>query len=167
MNLIKQFNRFMKLFYIHTWLSWLFVDCAMGKNRYTLHKAVENGSLEAVKACLKSKKCDINELDQNHWTALHCAANARQLQICKLLLSKGADPSITTSNNATALHFVSRMKDHALLLQVLKALVDKGADVNHPNVHAETPLHEAALRGSLVCTQFLLDAGAKIDVQNT
>lgn len=132
---------------------------------FLLHEACQNGQKDKVKSLIR-KKWDVNDFDDKHWTPLHCAANARQLEICKYLLSKSANPSLTTSNNATALHYLARMRDHSLLLPVLKAITDKGADVNHPNTHANTPLHEASLRGSLTCMQFLVNNGAKIDVQN-
>ena len=54
-----------------------------------------------------------------------------------------------------------------LLLSVLKMAVEKGADVNAANYQGNTPLHEAALRGSFVCASFLLSNNAKIDVVNT
>ena len=136
------------------------------EKKYPLHKACQDGDLSRVKSLLKRRQQDINEFDSKHWTPLHCAASARQLDICKYLLSRGANPSLTTSNNATALHYIARMKEHALLPTILKALVDKGADVNHPNTYTTTPLHEAALRGSVTCMQFLLTNNAKIDAQN-
>ena len=132
---------------------------------YHLHEACQNGERDRVKQLVR-KKWDVNGFDDKHWTPLHCAANSRQLEICKYLLSKGANPGLTTSNNATALHYISRIKDHSLLASLLKTLVDKGADVNHPNTHGNTPLHEACVRGSATCTQFLLNCSAKIDIQN-
>lgn len=132
---------------------------------YLLHEACQNGERDKVKALIK-KKWEVNSFDDKHWTPLHCAANARQLEICKYLLTKSANPSLATSNNATALHYLSRMRDHGMLLPILKMMVEKGADVNHPNTYGNTPLHEASLRGSIKCMEFLLSQKARLDVQN-
>lgn len=132
---------------------------------YALHQACEEGDMGKVRALIK-KRYDVNEFDGKHWTPLHCAASGRHLDVCKYLLKSGASPKHSTSNNATALHYIARMREHALLPTVLKALVDKGADVNQPNYSGTTPLMEACLRGSFVCAQFMIDNGAQIQCSN-
>ena len=133
---------------------------------YPLHLACEEGDIEKVKALLK-KKYEISGYDDRHWTPLHCAANNRQLLICKHLLKLGASATAVTSNNATPLHYLARLIDHAELLTCLKLLIEKGADVNHLTYQQISPLHEASSRGSVVAASFLLDNGARIDQVNS
>ena len=133
---------------------------------FPLHSACEEGDFEKVKELIK-KKCDINEYDQKHWAPLHCAASNRNILIFKYLLKLGANPSAVTSNNATALHYIARMKEHAELLNCLRLLIEKGADVNHLTWQRISPLHEACSRASLMCASFLIDCGARIDEINS
>eukprot|EP01094_Clydonella_sp_ATCC50884_P021792 TRINITY_DN4883_c0_g1_i2.p1 TRINITY_DN4883_c0_g1~~TRINITY_DN4883_c0_g1_i2.p1 ORF type:complete len:376 (-),score=121.78 TRINITY_DN4883_c0_g1_i2:2366-3427(-) len=135
------------------------------KAKYDLHDAAEQGDVDTVKALIK-KRWPVNELDERHWTALHCAAAARQLDCVRVLLKSGANPRAVTSNNATALHFVARCADAPLLNKVLALLTEKGADVNARNYQQNTPLHEACLRSSIPSVRFLLSKGADINAAN-
>jgi ankyrin repeat protein len=72
------------------------------------------------------------------------------------------------SNNATALHFIARIRDgEEGLLAVLKLLVEKGADVNALNHHGNAPLHEASVRDAVQCATFLLANQARVDNINS
>jgi len=47
-----------------------------------------------------------------------------------------------------------------------KLLVEKGANVNEPNLHGNTPLHEAAERGYKQIVEFLIESKASADIRN-
>ena len=51
-------------------------------------------------------------------------------------------------------------------LEAAKALMKMGADVNEANATGWTPLHAAAFAGANKLVEFLVDNGAKVDVQN-
>ena len=155
--LLKYFSNFFVIF---------FFLCYFVMVGFPLHEACNKGDLEKVKNLVK-KKWDVNGLDERNWTPLHWAANERYLEICKYLLSKGANPSLATNNKATSIHYIARIRDDPLLVSMLKIFVEKGADINCRNTFEDTPLHEAALRGSTVCINFFLDKGADINCQNT
>ena len=51
-------------------------------------------------------------------------------------------------------------------LEAAKALLKMGADVNEANATGWTPLHAAAFAGANKLVEFLVENGAKLDVQN-
>ena len=104
-------------------------------------------------------------------TALMRAAFSGDLELVKLLLAKGADPTIVSSDNETmieaaaALGFIqgySKGKPAAERLEVIRLLVDLGADVNAPDDYGITPLMAAANMGEVSIIQFLVDRGADL-----
>jgi len=108
-------------------------------------------------------------LDKNNWSPLHCACNGKHLEICKLLLKAGADVTLATNTDTTALHYVARIpveeqnKQTVTSLQIARALVEKGAKVRAKNKTEATPLHEAAYKGSEQTIIYLLKQGAQIN----
>ena len=133
---------------------------------FPLHDACEIGDTDKIKSLLK-KRHDINGYDGRHWTPLHCAANSRNLSLCKFLLQKGANPTLVTTNNATPLHYLARMNETSTeFINLLKLFIDKGSDVNHLNYQRNSPLNEACTRGALTSASFLIENGAKIDEIN-
>ncbi len=96
-------------------------------------------------------------------TALMRAAFSGDLELVKLLLAKGANPTIVSKDNETmieaaaALGFIqgySKGKPAAERLEVIKLLVDLGADVNAPDDYGITPLMAAANMGEVSIIQY-------------
>jgi len=69
-------------------------------------------------------------------TPLNTAAVFGQTAVAKLLIEKGADPSIANTDGSTALHIASFFT-HADFVQLL---LDKGASINVKNRRGEAPL---------------------------
>lgn len=70
-----------------------------------LHEACSSGEVEVV-TCLISQGADVNSCANecmDHFTPLHQAISYRHIEIVKILLAKGADPTITISDNMSAL----------------------------------------------------------------
>lgn len=68
-----------------------------------LLKAVQAGDVGAVSAALKVAGTDVNETSWNRKTGLYIAVEQGQLEIAKLLLRAGADPTVATNDGFTPL----------------------------------------------------------------
>jgi uncharacterized protein len=108
-------------------------------------------------------------------TAFLFAAKSNDIEVMKLLLEHGADPKINTGLNINALMLSAGIawasnQDRAgeeQVLEVVKFLVeDLKFDVNFVADTGETALHAAAYRGADSVVQYLVDKGAKLDVQD-
>jgi uncharacterized protein len=106
-------------------------------------------------------------------TAFLLAAKSADVEVMRLLLAHGADPTISTVEKATPLMAAAGIawasnQDRASESQVLdavKLLVEEyGADVNAISDLGETAMHAAAYRGANSVVQYLFDKGAKLDV---
>jgi ankyrin repeat protein len=104
-------------------------------------------------------------------TALMRAAFSGDLELVKLLLAYGADPTILSKDNesvlqaAAALGFIQgyqKERPAAERLEVIKLLVNLGADVNWADDYGITVLMAAANMGELPIIQFLVDNGADL-----
>ena len=105
-------------------------------------------------------------------TAFMLAAKSADVEVMRLLLEHGADPTIDTEDGITPLMAAAGIswasnQDRAGEAQVLEAvrlLVEEhGADVNAVSVVGETPMHAAAYRGANTVVQYLFDRGAELD----
>ena len=106
-------------------------------------------------------------------TAFMLAAKAADVEVLRLLLEYGADPTIDTEDGITPLMAAAGIswasnQDRASEAQVLEAvqlLVEElGADVNAVSDVGETAMHAAAYRGANSVVQYLFDQGAELDV---
>jgi ankyrin repeat protein len=106
-------------------------------------------------------------------TALLFAAKSADVEVMRLLLAYGADPTINTEENITPLMAAAGIawasnQDRASESQVLDAVKllveEQGAEVNAVSDLGETAMHAAAYRGANSVVQYLFDKGAKLDV---
>jgi ankyrin repeat protein len=106
-------------------------------------------------------------------TAFLLAAKSADVEVMRLLLAHGADPTINTEENITPLMAAAGIawasnQDRASESQVLEAVKllveERGADVNVVSDLGETAMHAAAYRGANSVVQYLFDKGAKLDV---
>jgi uncharacterized protein len=104
-------------------------------------------------------------------TVLMRAAFAGDHELVALLLNRGADPSIVSSDGETMLSAAAglafiqgyhRGKPPAERLDVVKRFVELGNDVNQPDDYGITPLMAAANGGDVKLIQYLVDAGADL-----
>ncbi len=65
----------------------LVVGCGPQPPDISIHKAAEEGNIEAVKQYIAAGT-DVNVKDNNGWTPLHYVANK---EVAELLIAKGAD----------------------------------------------------------------------------
>lgn len=114
-------------------------------------------------------------LDESGGTAFFRASQSGDIELMKLLLSRGADPKISTILGVTALHVaagigwvegITNEWSSDATLEAVKLLLDLGLD---PNAQADTgrvALHGAAHKGHTRVVQVLYDHGAKVDVRD-
>jgi len=104
-------------------------------------------------------------------TALMRAAFSGDVELVKLLLSRGADPHIVSRDNETSLmaacgtgfiNGYSKGRSAAERLEVVKLLVQLGEDVNAADNYGITPLMVAANLGELPIVLYLMDQGADL-----
>jgi ankyrin len=104
-------------------------------------------------------------------TALMRAAFSADLELSKLLLAHGADPTIISKDGETmieaaaGLGFIqgySKGRSAAERLEVVKLFVSLGADVNQADDYGITPLMVAGNIGDTKIIQYLVDAGADL-----
>jgi ankyrin repeat protein len=106
-------------------------------------------------------------------TAFLRAALSADVPIMKLLLQKGADPTITTFNGTSALMLAAGVdwvpaqtfsESPATWIEAVKLCLELGLDVNATNQMGLAAVHGAANRGSDDIIELLARHGAKLDV---
>ena len=106
-------------------------------------------------------------------TAFIRAAQSADVPVMRLLLSKGADPTITTFNGTTALMAAAGVnwvvgqtysESPARWLQAVQLCLELGVDVNAVNQMGLAAVHGAANRGSDDIIELLARRGARLDI---
>ncbi len=106
-------------------------------------------------------------------TAFMFAAKVADVEVMRLLLEHGADPTINTDDNITPLMAAAGISwasnqeraSEAEVLEAVQLIVEElGADVNFVSDVGETAMHAAAYRGANSVVRYLFDQGAELDV---
>ncbi|XP_077292277.1 uncharacterized protein LOC143915477 [Arctopsyche grandis] len=114
--------------------------------------AAQCGDVKRVKK-LAVKGVDL--LDAAGYTALHHAARAGHLEVCRLLIDLGASVNVQTrAALATPLHRAAS----AGKLEVVKLLMTSGGDLLRKDDDGQTPLHRAAAEGHVEIVRILVSA---------
>jgi ankyrin repeat protein len=104
-------------------------------------------------------------------SALHRAAFAGDLELCKLLLAHGANPHAVSSDRESMLEAAAGLAlipgyqathPNAERVELSKLLVELGEDVNWADAYGITPLMAAANLGNTPLVQYLVDKGADL-----
>lgn len=130
----------------------------------TIREAIRNGDKTAVEEFI-AQRGRINGRDRFGLTALHWAAWYGEIDIVKLLLSRGADIHAKCKEGGmTALHYAAAYGQK----EVAELLITKGANVNAKNVYGVTPLASTAMgRGeSRAVAELLIANGADINAKH-
>lgn len=126
---------------------------------HSLHAAAYKGDREEINHLLEAG-VDINKPDHvNRRTALFYAITAKNTDIIKFLLSRGADINFVDQYGTNPL--ILSLND--VSLEIPKLLIENGADINCRNFRKMTPLCHAAYLGNIDLVKLLLNYGAKID----
>ena len=106
-----------------------------------LHRAVQTGDIDGLKAALKSG-ADANARDRRGWTALMHAANKGYTLMVAPLLAAKANPNVRAADGATAL-FMAAAHGHT---EIVVLLMKGGADVALKGPKGRTAVDIARLR---------------------
>src|SRR5712691_1169388 len=103
------------------------------------------------------------------------AAQSGDVTLMRLLLARGADPKIPTTNNVTALAVAAGIGwvegvtyewSEADNIEAVKMCLDLGINVNARDGDGRTALHGAAHKGRNAVVHLLVDHGAKLDAKD-
>jgi len=86
------------------------------------------------------------------------------VETVKMLIQRGANPTLVSTNGSTALHFAARRGND----QVAELLVHHAkVDVNAKDSTHMTALHLACVSGNVAISKMLLERGADIRAKST
>ena len=129
----------------------------------SLFEAASLGDAQRVRQILDDQPELLAAYSHDGWTPLHLAAHFGQLQVVDLLLARGAEVDVRSTND------LANIPLHAALAGGSRAsarrLVKQGADVNAVETGGYTPLHQAADLGDAEMARFLVEHGARTDVR--
>ncbi len=131
------------------------------ESRTALHLAAAGGHAQFVEMLVRDSRVHVNARNAAGQTALHLASMNGKLDVVKVLLANRQDLDVKCADTAgrTVLHNVA-LHDTPELTKLFLHFIDPNATTTQ----LVTPLHEAAVRGSLRAAKILLDAGALVNV---
>lgn len=121
-------------------------------HRLILHWAAIMGKKRLVELLLKFKECPIDEPDDTGATPLILAALKGSMEICEMLINRGANVNHRNSNGHTPVKYAGS-KNHK---ELLAYLLDHGGDPNARDHIGDTPLHRVASMEHHDCLRILL-----------
>ena len=158
----------------------------MQKQLQRLFAAIIDDDLGKAKQLLKEEPALTNEPTQTprlerslpHWiyakdTALHVAAAGHRVEIARLLLDAGADPSAALNHRRSQpLHYaadgyvISDLWNEKKQVAMIRILLKAGAHVNAQDKNGATPLHRSVRTRCAAAVKCLLDSGADPKIRN-
>lgn len=126
-----------------------------------LHRAALRGEEGKLKQFVNAGD-DVNARDASGRTALLWAAHADHTNCVKLLLTAGADPSISDNAQNFPLYMASKNGNIALAKTVIEAKANIDAVIDCPD--SGTALSVAAFTGDQAMVTFLLGAGCDTSI---
>lgn len=125
-----------------------------------LHRAALHGSLAHTIALLSTESINIDQCDPEDMTPLMYAAQEGFSRVARVLLERGANPSIAAAEDGyTAMHISARNGN----LAVTTNLVEAGADLEARTSDGVTPLYLALYYDNTEVMAALIEAGADVD----
>ncbi|PKL43680.1 MAG: hypothetical protein CVV41_07870 [Candidatus Riflebacteria bacterium HGW-Riflebacteria-1] len=128
-----------------------------------LHLAAQRNNREIARLLL-DKKANPDSANHLGQTPLHVAIETLNPQIAGLLLTAGANLNRKDSRGNSLLHMICH-RANPQYEKILEAVLKHTGDVNQRNFASMTPLHIAALHGSVNMLRSLVKAGAKVDAR--
>uniref|UniRef100_F7BXJ6 [histone H3]-lysine(9) N-methyltransferase n=1 Tax=Monodelphis domestica TaxID=13616 RepID=F7BXJ6_MONDO len=127
-----------------------------------LHHAAKIGNLEMVSLLLSTGQVDVNAQDNGGWTPIIWAAEHKHIEVIRMLLTRGADVTLTDNEENICLHWASFTGSAA----IAEVLLNARCDLHAVNYHGDTPLHIAARESYHDCVLLFLSRGADPELRN-
>ncbi|KAL3818675.1 hypothetical protein ACJIZ3_004580 [Penstemon smallii] len=152
-------------------------------------------NIEALKSLIKQPDLDINEKDENGFSAVMIAAAGGHVEAFKLLVNAGANLETKNKYNETAITLAESNQNSDAFTKILstyayskgnlngsyalhhaarignidlvQSLIDTGYDINVFDNEGYTPLMYAAKSGNGTICELLISHGASCDTKNT
>jgi hypothetical protein len=121
----------------------------------SIFRAIEDNDISGVKQLIKSGH-NINKVDINGLSALHCAAINGNEECVKLLIEFGSKLKSCSPLRMTSLHFAAQNANR----NVINMLIDYGEVVNAKDLMGDTPLSSAVQVNNIETAIALLMRGA-------
>jgi ankyrin repeat protein len=124
-----------------------------------------------------TRKLNLNNTRLNELgaTPFLLASLTADLELMKLLVASGADPTLTNAENSTPLIVAAGLATRSPgedpgtekdVIAALEYLLSLGADINAVDQNGETAMHGAAYKNLPEVVRFLAAKGARVDVWN-
>ena len=121
-----------------------------------LHSAERDSDVTKIKSTPPLER-SVDSRNAAGMTPLMNAAMNGNVQTVKLLIEKGADPSLTDNSGRTSLHFAAAGGD----TNIISLIHTRMPDIESLDGGGETPLFVAAYSGELHAVKWFLERGAK------
>src|SRR5229473_3256243 len=89
-------------------------------------------------------------------TPLHLASQSGKVDVARMLIERGADPTAQSKDGETALHLASRRGNADLA----RMLIERGADLTAQSKYGVTALHLASQSGNVDVACMIIERGA-------
>ncbi len=130
-----------------------------------LHEACvfDKPNLKTVRILLEAGDSPVDQLDRGGKSALHKAAFSGQTDVCRLLISHGADPNLSGGGlrNLDPIHWAVRGGSTGVVEYLLSV---PSVDPNSLDDEGDTPLLAAVKRGHIV-TALMLVTNPRVDLR--
>ena len=136
------------------------VGCGPPPPDISIHEAVRNGNIEAVKQHIAAGT-DVNAKSRFGETPLLYAASKDSEEFVELLIANGADVNPNISGGWNPLYSAAL----AGRKEIVELLIAKGADVNVKNKRDKIPLYAAARNDRKEIAELLLAKGADVNAE--
>ncbi|KAI3322863.1 ankyrin repeat-containing domain protein [Xylariaceae sp. AK1471] len=116
-----------------------------------------NGNTPLYEASSSNENVRITKFKDGS-TLLHVSVRG-SIEMAKLLIDRGADPSAANKDGSTPSHRAAIFPDS---IEMVKLLIDYGANVSAVNKYRETPLHWASSKEDIEVAKLLIDRGVDV-----
>ncbi|KAG8451036.1 hypothetical protein GDO86_003351 [Hymenochirus boettgeri] len=133
------------------------------KGCFPLHLAAWKGDVNIVQLLIHHgpSHAKVNEQNNDHETALHCAAQYGHTEVVRVLLEELTDPTMRNKRLETPLDLAALYGR----LEVVKLLLNAHPNLLNCHIRKHTPLHLAARNGHRKVVRVLLDFSLDINYQ--